>query len=219
MNLIFLMRITKTFFALTLLITCLHSHASIIVSTHSDFPEETVTLFGEEYVFMGPGFNDYAAGFIWDSSATFDFARLYLSAVGQPLSLNVSIFNDSNNSPDIELIKLSGTLDILEPNYYTFNGQYDLIENERYWIVAGTGEYSDRDNQYTWWQGSEVTNNYLDTVWRRFESETSAFEQWSSSKLSPAMFTLHAVEVPEPTTLAIFALGMIGLVSRRFKKQ
>jgi hypothetical protein len=25
--------------------------------------------------------------------------------------------------------------------------------------------------------------------------------------------------VPEPTTLAIFALGMIGLVSRRFKKQ
>lgn len=26
-------------------------------------------------------------------------------------------------------------------------------------------------------------------------------------------------KVPEPTTLAIFALGMIGLVSRRFKKQ
>lgn len=28
-----------------------------------------------------------------------------------------------------------------------------------------------------------------------------------------------AVQVPEPSTLAIFALGMIGLVSRRFKKQ
>ena len=27
------------------------------------------------------------------------------------------------------------------------------------------------------------------------------------------------VEVPEPSTLAIFALGMMGLVSRRFKKQ
>jgi hypothetical protein len=26
-------------------------------------------------------------------------------------------------------------------------------------------------------------------------------------------------EVPEPTTLAIFALGMIGLASRRFKKK
>ena len=26
-------------------------------------------------------------------------------------------------------------------------------------------------------------------------------------------------DVPEPSTLAIFALGMIGLASRRFKKQ
>ena len=26
-------------------------------------------------------------------------------------------------------------------------------------------------------------------------------------------------KVPEPSTLAIFALGMIGLASRRFKKQ
>ena len=31
--------------------------------------------------------------------------------------------------------------------------------------------------------------------------------------------TIKASEVPEPSTLAIFALGMIGLVSRRFKKQ
>jgi hypothetical protein len=30
---------------------------------------------------------------------------------------------------------------------------------------------------------------------------------------------LGSVQVPEPTTLAIFALGMIGLASRRFKKQ
>ncbi|WP_235839566.1 PEP-CTERM sorting domain-containing protein [Cognaticolwellia mytili] len=29
----------------------------------------------------------------------------------------------------------------------------------------------------------------------------------------------HSNEVPEPTTLAILALGMIGLASRRFKKQ
>jgi len=31
--------------------------------------------------------------------------------------------------------------------------------------------------------------------------------------------TRSKVEVPEPSTLAIFALGMIGLASRRFKKQ
>jgi hypothetical protein len=31
-------------------------------------------------------------------------------------------------------------------------------------------------------------------------------------------FTIAKTEVPEPSTLAIFALGMIGLASRRFKK-
>lgn len=31
-------------------------------------------------------------------------------------------------------------------------------------------------------------------------------------------FTTNKIDVPEPSTLAIFALGMIGLASRRFKK-
>jgi hypothetical protein len=39
------------------------------------------------------------------------------------------------------------------------------------------------------------------------------------SYFSFALIRDHATEVPEPTTLAIFALGMIGLASRRFKKQ
>ena len=32
-------------------------------------------------------------------------------------------------------------------------------------------------------------------------------------------FKMESINVPEPSTLAIFALGMIGLASRRFKKQ
>jgi hypothetical protein len=32
-------------------------------------------------------------------------------------------------------------------------------------------------------------------------------------------FSFNTAEVPEPSTFAIFALGMIGLASRRFKKQ
>ncbi|MGK2231392.1 MAG: hypothetical protein ACI92O_000550 [Colwellia sp.] len=218
MNIAFLVSIVKIFLASVLLITCLHTHANIIVSTHSDTPTTTYTLLDQDVSLVGPGFNDYAAGFVWNSNATFDFARLYLSKIDQPLSLDVSIFSDINNSPYTELHKLTGTHDIFEPNYYTFNGTFDLIENERYWIVASTGKYLNQDNQYIWWKGgSDVTNNYLDTVWRRFEIDNTDNEQWSSSRVSPAMFTLHAVEVPEPTTLAIFALGMIGLASRRFK--
>ena len=40
----------------------------------------------------------------------------------------------------------------------------------------------------------------------------------SSSAYDYAFFVESSQEVPEPTTLAIFALGILGLASRRFKK-
>jgi hypothetical protein len=47
------------------------------------------------------------------------------------------------------------------------------------------------------------------------------YKAWNAN--NPASWMNHAlvrqVDVPEPSTLAIFALGMIGLASRRFKKQ
>jgi len=44
---------------------------------------------------------------------------------------------------------------------------------------------------------------------------------WSGSGLSSAarIDISYTTDVPEPSTLAIFALGMMGLASRRFKKQ
>jgi len=41
----------------------------------------------------------------------------------------------------------------------------------------------------------------------------------STTAFQKVVFRASAEEVPEPSTLAIFALGMIGLASRRFKKQ
>lgn len=42
----------------------------------------------------------------------------------------------------------------------------------------------------------------------------SSFDRWAIDNV-----TISTQDVPEPSTLAIFALGMIGLASRRFKKQ
>ena len=45
------------------------------------------------------------------------------------------------------------------------------------------------------------------------------YYDWNSGSGSTlSRFSLNSVDVPEPSTLAIFALGMIGLASRRFKK-
>jgi len=43
------------------------------------------------------------------------------------------------------------------------------------------------------------------------------FDGWQIQKYES--FTVNASQVPEPSTLAIYALGIIGLVSRRLKKK
>jgi hypothetical protein len=49
--------------------------------------------------------------------------------------------------------------------------------------------------------------------------EPSTLAIFALSVPEPSTLAIFALSVPEPSTLAIFALGMIGLASRRFKKQ
>jgi hypothetical protein len=213
-----MIKINITLFTFFLALSSASTQATVIVSTHSDGPKNTYYLTPDiELPFVGPGFNDYAAGFIWNSNATFDFVSLYLSKVGIPLSLKVSIFDDLNNAPGSEYLTLTASREIDGPDYYRFTGAFELVENEQYWIVASTGGYLNLENQYIWWQGRETSNNYINTVWRRFEDRANKYEQWSSSRVSPAMFTVHAT-IPEPSTLAIVALGLMSLGFRRFNK-
>jgi len=64
-----------------------------------------------------------------------------------------------------------------------------------------------------WGQNSSVAMVSLRSGW--------AFNNGNnfSSVQERVLFSLNSVEVPEPSTLAIFALGIMGLASRRFKKQ
>lgn len=57
-----------------------------------------------------------------------------------------------------------------------------------------------------------MQNNY--TAGYRVGNYTSN----NSGVYEKVVFTTSAIEVPEPSTLAIFALGIMGLASRRFKK-
>jgi hypothetical protein len=80
-------------------------------------------------------------------------------------------------------------------------------------ILRGAGVYHTELNPVTI-HGPNWYLNYGDA------STTGAGFRTSIFLVKDGSFTIEPTQdVPEPSTLAIFALGMIGLASRRFKKQ
>ena len=50
--------------------------------------------------------------------------------------------------------------------------------------------------------------------WSQVTHSGTAFDNWAIDNVK----LTNNASVPEPSTLAIFALGLMGLVSRRFKR-
>jgi hypothetical protein len=55
---------------------------------------------------------------------------------------------------------------------------------------------------------TSALNPHFDFIWG-----------WAGDEQSNTVLHSHTTQVPEPSTLAIFALGIMGLASRKFKKQ
>ena len=92
-------------------------------------------------------------------------------------------------------------------NYFAaFGGGFDL------W--GGTGQIG--NGGYAHYVGSYVGEQ--STGLGNIVDGQQTLTQYTVNSLETFTFN-EATSVPEPTTLAIFALGMIGLASRRFKKQ
>jgi len=64
----------------------------------------------------------------------------------------------------------------------------------------------------------ELSVSASDAGVSEFTDGAYGFYNYSQSNVLYSGITQEAVEAPEPTTLAIFALGLMGLASRRFKK-
>ena len=87
------------------------------------------------------------------------------------------------------------------------NGTSILIEG----YLSGTLTHSVTTGIYNLYESSNVILNFTGIDALRFSLLTGG------SALVDDIIT-SSIDVPEPSTLAIFALGMIGLASRRFKK-
>ncbi|WP_293746705.1 PEP-CTERM sorting domain-containing protein [uncultured Paraglaciecola sp.] len=72
---------------------------------------------------------------------------------------------------------------------------------------------------------SSIVNGILDWNFQRDDSISFRHNRYSRTQVYDGTLTLDRfyltslVQVPEPSTLAIFALGLMGLALRRFKKQ
>ncbi|NQZ27080.1 MAG: PEP-CTERM sorting domain-containing protein [Colwellia sp.] len=110
-----------------------------------------------------------------------------------------------------------------------------LIGNTRAWIgasdAASEGNWIWMDGperglalSYTFWAAGEPNNwskgeDYAAINWK----SNGRWNDWGTPASHQSVASVveynNSVAVPEPSSLAIFALGMIGLASRRFKKQ
>jgi len=96
---------------------------------------------------------------------------------------------------------------------------YSANEDAVYYLSSGAEEVGFLTYDST--NGHGLFNNTSwDTITSASAHSGQGFRDANASDTEAQGFQLYrAISVPEPTTLAIFALGMIGLASRRIKKQ
>lgn len=157
-------------------------------------------------------FNTANAGLITDNV---DFARYWQ---GNPVAQQSAVvgagveFSESFINVDVSDSMI--LFDWLSSVGYSIGAP---IQYYRIWDmdwIGGTGSITDIDvtfDNITGFNASKVTfgNDYIEVAVGGLSMNTNSF---ISIELNPT-------SVPEPSTLAIFALGMMGLASRRFKKQ
>jgi len=111
----------------------------------------------------------------------------------------------------------------------TENGNAGVLRTLRQYSLAGSLLSEFNTGVHSYGLAYDVTDSSLwvtgwnSNILSKFSStgtllSTTTFGGTSSSYAFGMEFD-NSVDVPEPSTLAIFALGMIGLASRRFKKQ
>jgi hypothetical protein len=107
----------------------------------------------------------------------------------------------------------------------------DIITNNHSWYASGVFGLGGGYHELNWMTFRVPTGGYDLTTSIEFSSSVDGFPEGEvmttagevlftgAGNYERGSFQAIVSSVPEPSTLAIFALGMIGLASRRFKKQ
>lgn len=102
-------------------------------------------------------------------------------------------------------ILAQGGVDNIQKIEFDFDSLFAALSNTNYYLGVRLG------SQDVAWSGFTPGNGV--------ESSGGSFNNWSNNSRERAFYLeSKATTVPEPSTLAILALGIMGLASRRFKK-
>ncbi len=192
----------RTALGVILLFVVGSAHAAVV----STLPQTAINFTG-----VG-GTNDYAAGFVWNSTSDFASADLYMGIEGNPSAdLTVSLYDDISGSPGALILALLGA-NPTTAGLYSYTGTTSLTFGNTYWLVASTGVYGDVENEYIWYDGTLGDSNYVATQWRSPPETVSWF---TSAIVSPAAFAVHAVPIPAAVWLFGSGIGLLGWFRRR----
>jgi len=138
------------------------------------------------------------AHIVWDLGAVYDVSKF-----------NVWNYNEQTRGLTTRGANLVGITTSLAANLAGLStSDGSLLGNFNFAKATGLNDYT-----------GQLHNNAFTARYVRFDIYSSHGGDNSFAGLSEIRFDGTLTSVPEPSTLAIFALGMIGLASRRFKKQ
>tara|TARA_R110001592_G_scaffold82894_2_gene245397 strand:+ start:3789 stop:4598 length:810 start_codon:yes stop_codon:yes gene_type:complete len=174
-----------------------------LTGTHGNIPDGTMWLssgtccgnVNDPHVTNNDG---QLAHIVWDLGAVYDISRF-----------NVWNYNERNGSYTERGVNFVGITTSLTNNLAGLSiSDGSLLGNFNFAEATGLNSYT-----------GELLNNAFTGRYVRFDIFTNHGGDNNFAGLSEIRFDGTLATVPEPSTLAIFALGLMGLTARRLKKK
>ena len=163
----------------------------------------------------------------WQYATGNQYHTLWADTAYNTTNLNLQWYATSNYTPQEKsdlLLRAATILELTGLSYdSTLSGCVLTSTSKCYRENYGVLADSNGSNQWvthldSWWNTSGITE-YSSTNFLLLGTHWTSWNKETVNSRAGHWLVREATSVPEPSTLAIFALGMIGLASRRFKKQ
>jgi len=129
-----------------------------------------------------------------------------------PADLIIALLNPFNEA--VYLMHSVGGSGAINNVNLAFDDQALSLLGNNSQITTGSYQVSQYgQNDLSHFNGKAPNGSYELYIYDQYNGDVGSLEGWSIE------VTAETRNVPEPSTFTIFALGMIGLASRRFKKQ